>query len=285
MSVLGLGAAQVGGNGVSEAQAERLLNATLDLGVTLIDTARGYGLSEERVGRYLAARRDEFVLSSKGGYGVEGVPDWTGESITRGIEAALRRLNTDRIDVMHLHSCPREVLERGEVIGALEEAVHAGLVRIAAYSGDADPLAWAVASGRFASIETSVNIFDQQVIELALPSATEHGLGVIAKRPLGNVPWTFPERPVGAYALAYWDRMHTMGADLEAARGGLDWAELCLRFTAFTAGVSSLITGTANPEHLTRNAELVARGPLPAEQYSALRAAFKAHDAGWLGQE
>ena len=150
---------------------------------------------------------------------------------------------------------------------------------------DADPLAWAVASGRFGSIETSVNVFDQQVIELALPSAGEHGLGVIAKRPLGNVPWGFPERPVGAYALAYWDRMGAMGADLQAARAGLDWAELCLRFTAFTPGVSSLITGTANPEHLTRNAELVARGPLPAEQYSAVRAAFKAHDAGWLGQE
>ncbi|HEX2863749.1 MAG TPA: aldo/keto reductase [Deinococcales bacterium] len=285
VSVLGLGAAQVGGNEVSEDQAERLLNRTLDLGITLIDTARGYGHSEERVGRYLKDRRDEFVLSSKGGYGVDGLPDWTGETITRGIDAALKRLQTDRIDVMHLHSCPQGVLEQGEVIDALERAVREGKIRVAAYSGDAAPLRWAIESGRFGSIETSVNVFDQQGIENALPLARERGLGVIAKRPLGNVPWQFSTRPEGKYALAYWDRMKAMGADLEAARGGLDWAELCLRFTAYTPGVHSLITGTANPEHLTRNAELVAKGPLPEDQVRALRAAFAKHDQGWVGQE
>ena len=61
VSVLGFGAGHVGGDDLSEGEASRLLNEVLDLGVTLIDTARSYGLSEERVGRHLAHRRDAFV--------------------------------------------------------------------------------------------------------------------------------------------------------------------------------------------------------------------------------
>ena len=59
-------------------------------GVNLIDTARGYGLSEERIGRHLAHRRQDFLLSTKVGYGVEGLPDWTYDCIVGGVERALR---------------------------------------------------------------------------------------------------------------------------------------------------------------------------------------------------
>ena len=61
----------VGSDALSEADAGRLLNAALDAGISLIDTARSYGLAEERIGRHLANRRDEYVLSTKVGYGVE----------------------------------------------------------------------------------------------------------------------------------------------------------------------------------------------------------------------
>src|SRR5205823_2689981 len=166
-----------------EGEAGRLLHGALDLGVTLFDTARSYGLSEERIGRHLAGRRHEVVLSTKIGYGIPGYDDWTGPVITAGVEAALGRLRTDRIDVVHLHSCPLAVLERGEVVAALRAAVAAGKVRVAAYSGDNAPLDWAVASGAFGSVETSVNLVDQRAIERSLPSAGERGLGVIAKRP------------------------------------------------------------------------------------------------------
>jgi aryl-alcohol dehydrogenase-like predicted oxidoreductase len=66
---------------VSESEAGRLLNQVLDAGVNLIDTARGYGLSEERIGRHLAHRRPEFLLSTKVGYGIPGVADWTYDCI------------------------------------------------------------------------------------------------------------------------------------------------------------------------------------------------------------
>ena len=114
-----------------------------------IDTAPSYGLSEERIGRHLGSRRHEYVLSTKLGYGVAGIEDWTGPCITAGIEQALRLMRTDHIDIAHLHSCPRGTLERGDVIEALEQAKAAGKIRAMAYSGENDDLAYALATGRF----------------------------------------------------------------------------------------------------------------------------------------
>jgi aryl-alcohol dehydrogenase-like predicted oxidoreductase len=280
VSALGFGAGQVGDAAIEEAEAGALLNAALDLGITLVDTARGYGLSEERIGRHLAHRREEFVLSTKVGYDVPGFENWTGPCITAGVDAALDRLRTDVIDIVHLHSCPLDVLERGDVVEALERAVEAGKVRVAAYSGDNEPLEWAVASGRFGSVQTSVNIFDQRVIDRGLAAARERGLGLIAKRPVGNAPWRFEKRPVGDYCEEYWVRMKAMGIE---AYGG-DWQELALRFTAWLPGVASCIVGTRNLDHLRLNAELVARGPLLGDEVDGIRAAFREHDDGWTGQ-
>jgi aryl-alcohol dehydrogenase-like predicted oxidoreductase len=96
-SILGLGGGRICSDNVSGADVDRLAGAALDAGVTLIDTARSYGLSEERLGRALAGRREGLLLSTKVGYGAPSVPDWTGEVITAGVDAALRRLRTDRL--------------------------------------------------------------------------------------------------------------------------------------------------------------------------------------------
>jgi aryl-alcohol dehydrogenase-like predicted oxidoreductase len=200
--------------------------------------------------------------------------------ITAGVEAALDRLRTDRIDVVHLHSCPLAVLERGEVVTALQAAVAAGKVRVAAYSGDNAPLEWTIASGAFGSVETSVNLVDQWAIDRSLPAAAERGLGVIAKRPAANAPWRFAERPAAEDVGLYWERWRALGLD----PGPYDWTELALRFTAYQEGVHCAIVGTSRLEHLRRNVEEVEKGPLPAETVAAIRAAFRAHGAGWEGQ-
>ncbi|ADV66880.1 aldo/keto reductase [Deinococcus maricopensis] len=280
VSVLGLGAGQVGADDVSDADAERLLHRALDLGVTLIDTARGYGRSEERIGRFLSGRRDEFVLSTKGGYGVDGVPDWTPECLRLGIERALRTLRTDVIDVFHLHSCPLDTLQRDDLLGALDAARDAGQVRVVAYSGENDALAWAVQSGRFGSVETSVNFADQWSARHVLPDAAARGLGVIAKRPLANAPWRHAERPVGQYVETYWVRAQALGLDPRA----LPWDEFALRFSAFQPGVSSVIAGTARVENLERNARALAAGPLPADLLAEVDAAWAREGQGWGGE-
>ena len=280
VSILGLGAGQVGAAALDEAGASRLLNSALDLGINLIDTARGYGLSEARIGRHLAHRRSEFVLATKVGYGIEGQLDWTASCVTAGIDEALRLLCTEYIDIVHLHSCELPTLLAGEVVDALDRARALGKIGLVAYSGENDALAWSVASGRFGGIECSVNLFDQGSLGGALPLAAGHGLGVIAKRPLGNAPWRFAQRPADDYCEIYWHRMHQLAYDT----AGLPWDELALRFSAFQPGVSVAIVGTASVEHLRHNVRLAQKGPLPTPMVDTLRARFAALGGAWPGE-
>ncbi|HEX4418980.1 MAG TPA: aldo/keto reductase [Kofleriaceae bacterium] len=280
VSPLGLGAGEIGAAELAEREVEVLLRTAVELGVTLIDTARSYGLSEERIGRYLAPVRDQVVLSTKVGYGIDGVADWTGECIRRGVERALGLLATDRIDIVHLHSCPIEILERGDVIAALHDARQAGKLRCAAYSGDNAALVWAAQSGQFDSLQLSWSLCDQRAAPV-IERAHADGLGVIAKRPLANAPWRFAERPVGHECEPYWERWQALEIErvvgAEAPRGD----ELALRFAAHAPGVSSAIAGTRSIDHLRHNVELAARGALPITQVVALRSRFAEVGAGW----
>jgi len=276
VSALGLGAGEIGAATLDEIEVEALLRTAIDCGVTLIDTARSYGLSEERIGRYLAPVRDAAVLSTKVGYGVDGVADWTGECVRRGIDRALGLLATDRIDIVHLHSCPIDVLERGDVVTALHDARRAGKIRCAAYSGDNEALAWAADSGQFDSLQLSWNLCDQRAAAV-IERAHQAGLGVIAKRPLANAPWRFERRPEGQEVEQYWVRWQ----ELQFDRGELAWDELAVRFAAHFPGVSSAIVGTRQIAHLCHNAALVAGGALPEAVVAAVRARFQEVGATW----
>ena len=188
VSLLGFGAGHIGGSELTEAECATLLHGLLDAGVTLVDTARSYGLSEERIGRHLSRRRSEFILSTKVGYGVAGQEDWTQACVVAGVDRALRELRTDHLDIAHLPSCSCEVLAEGGVIEALEKAKAAGKIRAMAYSGENEALDFALASGRFDGLQCSINLCDQKNLKRVLPLGMEQGLGFIVKRPLANTP-------------------------------------------------------------------------------------------------
>lgn len=277
---LGFGAGGVGDPALSERDAETFLNSVLDLGIGLIDTARSYGTSEERIGRHLARRRGEFVLSTKVGYSVPGFEDWTAACVSAGVDLALQNLRTDVIDVVHLHSCPRATLERSGVVEALGRAVEKGKVRVAAYSGDGDPLDFAVASGSFGSVQMSVNVVDQRAIETALPRAVERGKGVIAKRAIANAVWRRDFVPGEDESIStYRQRWHALSLDF----GDLSPEEATLRFTAHVPGVSSVLVATQRIEHLEANLAALARGPLPDELQRAIRVRFQERGKEWPG--
>ena len=280
VSALGFGAGQIGAESQNEAEVGTFLNTVLDCGITLIDTARGYGLSEERIGRHIAHRRSEFVLSTKVGYGIAGKQDWTYDCIITGIDEALTRMRTDVLDIVHLHSCPLDILKAHDVIDALLCVKMAGKIRVAAYSGENAELAWAVNSGHFGSVECSVNLFDQLSLQAVLPNAVTVGMGIIGKRPLGNGPWRFAERPVGNYCESYWQRMHALSLDTQ----GLPWDEFALRFAAYAPGVSSAIAGTTSIAHLKHNVEIVARGALSAEAIAEITRRYREVGATWQGE-
>ena len=280
VSALGLGAGQIGGEGLDDSVAGALLNTALDCGVTLIDTARGYGLSEERIGRHLAHRRSEFVLSTKVGYGIEGHVDWTYGCIIAGVEEALSRLRTDVIDIVHLHSCPLETLKAGDVIAALSRVREQGKIRVAAYSGENAELSWAIKSGHFGSLECSLNLFDQSTLHSALPSAAATGMGIIAKRPLGNAPWRHAQCPTGDYCETYWERMQTLALDTH----GMPWDEFALRFSANAPGVCSAIVGTVSVAHLRHNIALVESGSLTPDAMERISQRYRQVGGQWSGQ-
>ena len=196
-----------------------------------------------------------------------------------GVEQALKLLKTDYIDIVHLHSCSKEILEQGDVITGLEKVKQDGKVRFIAFSGENDALEYAINTGRFDSIQTSVNICDQRGITNYLPKATESGLGVIAKRPIANAPWRHAEPPVGHYSEAYWHRLRKMRPDPH----GMEMAELALRFTAFIPGVSTAIIGSSNMTHVTGHITAVEKGPLPIEITEYLQTVFQQNDDNWEG--
>ncbi len=132
-------------------------------------TARGYGESEERLGRYLEGRRDAVVLSTKVGCDVAGQEDWTAGAVRGGVQRALRLLRTDVLDVVFLHSCSLDVLRRGEAVEALLACRDAGMLRVPGYSGEGEELRWAVGSGAFQVVQTSVNLVAQASTRDVLP--------------------------------------------------------------------------------------------------------------------
>jgi aryl-alcohol dehydrogenase-like predicted oxidoreductase len=278
--VLGFGGGHIGGDELSEPEVATLLGEAVDAGVSFIDTARSYGASEERIGRHLRHRRHELTLSTKGGYGIAGVPDWSAAAVTLGIEAALVRLRVDTIDVFHLHSCPVDVLTREDLLRALDDARAAGKIRVAAYSGENEALDIAVRGGAFGAVQCSVNVCDQRALLRSVPEASARGLGVIGKRPLANVSWRHAERPTGHDGEVYWDRLRAM----ELSMDGEGSIETALRFAAFAPGVSVVIAGTGRVEHLRKNVAAVAKGPLQPALVGQIVASFAAHDRQWVGQ-
>lgn len=275
--VLGFGAGSLGDPDLDDAGADRMLGAAFDLGVRLFDTAPSYGASEARIARFLPGRRDRIVLSTKVGYGVPGVPDWTPEAVRRGVDLALERLGTDYIDIVHLHSCRTELLEAGEVPAALVDAVRAGKVRVAAYSGDGHPLYVATKLEGFGGVQASLSLCDRNNAPTLYIARHDKGYGTIAKRALANAPWRFTERPEREDEAHYYDRWLALGLELAP----LDPAEVALRWVVHHGDVDCTLIGTRSPARLAAAVAAAAEGPLPPRVLTHLDARWDEIGAHW----
>jgi aryl-alcohol dehydrogenase-like predicted oxidoreductase len=281
VSVVGFGAAPIGYLETEQQQVNQTVNALLDAGVNLIDTAAAYQGSEEALGKAVSHRRDQFILVSKCGQAFDDLAGkaWSPEVIAATVDRSLRRLRTDRLDVMLLHSCGMEVLERGDALSALVRLRDAGKIRFVGYSGDNEEGEFAARVADVAVIETSVNICDQANLRSVLPLAREHKVGVLAKRPLANTAWRPLQELSGIYqdyAKPYRDRFETMRLTPHALSfsGEGDWPEIALRFTLSQPGVHCAIVGTTKPANALRNLEYAAKGPLAKDVIQKIKSAF-----------
>ncbi|HZR78500.1 MAG TPA: aldo/keto reductase [Chthoniobacterales bacterium] len=286
VSVLGFGGSEIGYENASRETVGELLNSALDAGLNVIDTAECYHSSEELIGQTVNHRRNEFFLFTKCGHphGFGEPADWSKNSILESIERSLRRLKTDKLDLVQLHSCSEAELRQGEAIDALQTARERGYTRYIGYSGDSHAARFAVESGVFDTLQTSINIADQEALELTLPLAREKQMGVIAKRPIANAAWKTGNRPIDSYHHEYFERLRKLNydfldEDLEKA------VSIALRFTLSIPGVHTAIVGTQNPERWKQNARLLESGPLPPGLMNEIRERWEdCAPRNWLGQ-
>lgn len=296
VSVVGLGCNNLGRAGtVTESQegTDAVVHAALDAGITLFDVADMYGrepgLSEVRLGKALAGKRENIVLATKFGMNMQGVngPDFGARGsrryIHQAVEASLRRLGTDYIDLYQFHTPdPNTPIE--ETLRALDDLVTSGKVR---YIGHSNRSGWQIAQAeyvarelgteRFISAQNHYNLIDRRAELEVLPAANELGLGVLPYFPLANGLLT------GKYAKGHAPegsrlthaRQHLVEtSDFEqldkfaafAAERDLAPAELAFSWLAAQSPVASVIAGSTKPEQVRANATAVRWVPTEAER-------------------
>ena len=279
VSPVGLGCNNFGGRSDSAA-TRAVVHKALDLGITFFDTSDTYGergASEEYLGRALAGRRDEIVLASKFARPMDPEGRLQGASrryIISAVEASLKRLNTDRIDLYLQHIAdPRTPIE--ETLRALDDLVRQGKVL---YVGCSTLSAWQVVEAqwtathlgleRFVACQERYSVLERQLDQELMPVIQSYGLGLIPFSPLANGLLTGKYRrdaalPAGARLTttpraaeryltdANWDVVERLGAF--CASRGRSLLELAFSWLLRRPAVASVIAGATAPEQVVAN--------------------------------
>jgi len=272
VTMLGYGAMELRGapraRDTTEAEAEAILNAVLEVGINYIDTSIDYGVSEERIGRYISHRRSEYYLASKcgclvGAAAVRGQRSphvFTRDNILAGVEQSLVRMKTDYLDVVQFHISPsQQTLEENGALEAVQELKEAGKVRFIGMSGTLPHLKDHIAMGVFDVLQIPYSAMEREH-EAIITSASEAGAGIVIR---GGAAKGAPSE--GKQAGLQWERWQK--AKLEDLLGDMTPMEFILRFTFSNPDLDTTIVGTANPVHLRANVEVLRQGPLPADLY------------------
>lgn len=283
---LGFGGAELGfQTHDGQAAISKLLNQALDSGLNVIDTASAYRESETLIGNATCTRRRDFYLFTKCG-ATDGFTrkDWTRKGITQQLDQSLKLLKTDYVDLQQLHSCDSVTLRQGDAIRALEDARKAGKTRYIGYSGDGDFARTALELDVFDTLQTSINIADQQALTLTLPLAAKKQIGVIAKRPIANVAWRTGQLPEDSYHHVYFERLQALGYPFLAE--SIEQAALhALYFTLSQQAVSVAIVGTTKPGRFEQNLRALSTLVPDPSMLQAIRERWLAvADPSWAGQ-
>ncbi len=283
VTILGYGAMELRGQphgpAIADDDAGRLLNAVLDSGISLIDTSPDYGRSEELIGRYLGHRRDEYFLASKCGCLLGPPPpgatppfphDWSASNVRAGVEQSLRRLGTDRLDLVQVHMSPsREQMEKDRTVETLQALRDEGKIRFIGMSGILPNLPDQLAMSVFDVFQIPYSAVQREHEEL-ITAAAAAGAGTLIRGgaarggPAEDKDWR--QGPLGLPAGEGQRRWQS--ADLDDLLDGMPRLEFVLRFTLSHPALSSTIVGTSSTDHLRANLAIAEKGPLPPDLYA-----------------
>jgi aryl-alcohol dehydrogenase-like predicted oxidoreductase len=291
VSVVGLGCNNFGRR-LDVSATRAVVDAAIEAGVTLLDTAESYGgagQSEEMLGEVLAGRRDQVVLATKFGhshadlgYGPAAGAIGSRQYIRRAVEHSLRRLRTDYIDLYQLHT-PDPHTPIAETITALDELVTEGKVR---YLGHSNLAGWQLAEaagvarqlGReaFISAQNHWSLLERDAEAEVVPAALHFGLGVLPYFPLANGLLTGKVRrgqppPAGSRLAGRPD--YLTEAKLDKVEALIEWAgergrsvlDVAVGGLAAVPGCSSVIAGATSAEQVKANVAAAEWTPSAAE--------------------
>jgi aryl-alcohol dehydrogenase-like predicted oxidoreductase len=258
------------GRPISDEQAERILHAVLDAGINFIDTSVDYGLSEERIGRFISSRRKEYYLATKCGCDPHEVGDkwetphtWTRDNILRNIEGSLKRMKTDYVDVLQFHNPKPQDVASEKLVDVLKDIQRRGLTKFIGISTTLPDLPVYVEMGVFDTFQIPYSVLDPKHHD-AISLAAKAGAGTIIR---GGIAKGGPESDVAAASrVEAWKK-----AGLEELLDGMSPAEMILRATLSHPDCHTTIIGTLNVEHIKANVAAAAKGPLPAKLYEEIR--------------
>jgi aryl-alcohol dehydrogenase-like predicted oxidoreductase len=282
VSVVGIGCNNFGGR-IDDGRSTEVVHAALDAGITLFDTADVYGTpagaSEEILGKALGSRRGKAIVATKFGMDTRGAngPDWGARGsrryIAKAVEASLRRLGTDYIDLYQLHA-PDPATPIEETVSALDDLVRAGKVR---YVGHSNFSGWQVADAAwtarelratpFISAQNRYSLLDRSVEKELVPACEHFGLGVLPFFPLqsGLLSGKYRrgeaapqgtrlgmERYAKVLAEAPWDTVERL--ESFARERGRALIDVAIGGLAARPAVASVIAGATSAEQVQTNA-------------------------------
>ena len=245
---------------MNDDQRKSILNAVVDAGINLIDTAGDYGNSEQLIGRYLSHRSREFYLATKCGCSDSGHV-WTRENLSRGLEESLRRAKAEYVSVMQLHNPTVAQCERGGLVDALLDMRRQGKVRWIGVSTTLPDLATFLQWGVFDVFQIPYSALERDH-EGWITRAAEAGAGILIR---GGA--ALGEPGVGKGSPQVWRKLEAAKLD-ELRQEDESRTAFMLRFTLTHPHTHTAIVGTTSLDHLRENVEAVRRGPLTSDVYA-----------------
>jgi aryl-alcohol dehydrogenase-like predicted oxidoreductase len=304
VSAIGFGAWAIGGTWgpVDDTESMRALHASIDAGVNFIDTADVYGdgRSERLVARLLRERPGERIrVATKAGRRLprQLAEGYSRENLTAWLERSLRNLEADAVDLLQLHCPPREVYDRPEVFGFLDDFVASGKVRYYGVSVETvDEAQRAILHPNVQSVQIVFNMFRLKPVEAFFPEAKKRQVGVIARVPLASGLLTGKLRRDSAFAAddhrqfnregAAFDKGETFSGvpyevGLEAVERlrplvpeGANLAQLALRFILMFDAVTCAIPGARTPAQAADNVAAAGLAALDAGTMASVKAVY-----------
>ena len=292
VSVAGLGCggnSRIGlGTGLSEAQSVALVREALDLGVNLLDTAAAYG-TEAVVGKAIKGRpRDSVVISTKSHVSADGRP-LSGAQVVANLETSLRQLDTDYVDVFHLHGLAPKAYDHAvaEIVPHLLRQKEKGKVRHLAVSetGPRDPahkmLERATEEGVWEVVMLAFHMMNQNARQPVLERTRANGIGTLCMFAVRNIfskPGLLQTAVAELIAEGKLGREAIDGDDplgfLVHPGGAQSTVDAAYRFARHEPGIDVVLFGTGNTQHLRSNIASILRPALPAADQARLAGQF-----------